>query len=367
MKLIFTIIILISVQTSILFAQKEDVITGETLTAEDLHNYLTNPSIRAKYNNDPYDNNREEKLKGKMPYVSGEILNPGQAYVDKLMKRSVTVKEFLPSGKGGDAKFMGAFQYSGYSLSDIVKDYVISKINSEEFGLPLDMYVIVENDKGESAVFSWGELFFSGSQHDIILATHVQPVFPTHDDDQRWSSPQKIRLVAANDYLTVRNIEQPSKIILRSFPKSFPGHKGLKPIYAPELQIFGIDGKEVIIKDQDIINEKEIEYNTVFFGLHKGIKGGRSFKGIPFADVLNHCFSFSDEDLQHGLIGIAAKDAYRVVFSLSELLNRTDMAETLMIDSGENEDGRFIIRPGSDFFADRHLKGAKIGYIITAE
>ena len=43
------------------------------------------------------------------------------------------------------------------------------------------------------------------------------------------------------------------------------------------------------------------------------------------------------------------------------------MEETLLIDTGDDENGRFIIRPGSDFFADRHLKGAMLGYILFPE
>ncbi|MBN1387657.1 MAG: hypothetical protein JW965_04375 [Bacteroidales bacterium] len=347
-------------------AQDPDVISGETLKPEYLQNYLDNPVIRAQYNNDPYDNDRAVKLKGNMPYVSGEILNHGQAYVDKLLKRTVVVKEYFPAKRNGKPEFRGAFQYIGYSLSDIVKDYVVSKYNKGEFGLTSDIFVIVENDRGNRAVFSWGELFFTTHNHDIILATHVQPIFPVASDE-KWTLPEKTRLVASNDYITVRNIDQPSKIIIRSFPQSFPGSRGLRPLFSPEIEIRGPGNKTTVIDNSMTVNDLRVSHDLVFFGMHKGLRSIDNYTGVPLAEVLRQRFSFTNDDLARGMIAIGAKDAYRVVFSLSEILNRTDMAEVILLDEPDDEDGRFMVHPGIDFFADRHLKGAKLAYIILIE
>lgn len=347
-------------------AQDPDIISGETLKPGELQNYLTNPVIRARYNNDPYDNERAVRLDGKMPYVSGEILNPGQAYIDELQLRTVVVKEYFPAKASSVPEFRGAFQYTGYSLSDIVKDYVVSKYNKSEFGLNTDVFVVVENDKGDRAVFSWGELFFAQDNHDIILATHVQPIFPTASDD-KWPLPEKIRLVASNDYISVRNIDRPSKITIRSFPESFPGSRGIRPLYSPVVEIKGPDDKINIIEDIETGKDVVLSHDLVFFGLHKGLKGPRNYTGVPLSDVLKRKFTFSSDDLARGMIAIGAKDAYRVVFTLSEILNRTDMAEVLLLDEPDSEDGRFIVHPGADFFADRHLKGAKLAYVMILE
>ncbi|MDT8400264.1 MAG: hypothetical protein RQ743_01100 [Bacteroidales bacterium] len=347
-------------------AQDPDVISGETLKPGELQNYLDNPAIRARYNNDPYDNERAVKLDGKMPYVSGEILNPGQAYVDELQLRTVVVKEYFPAKANSTPEFRGAFQYTGYSLSDIVKDYVVSKYNKSEFGLNTDVFVVVENDKGDKAVFSWGELFFTQDNHDIILATHVQPIYPTASDD-KWPLPEKIRLVASNDYITVRNIDRPSKIIIRSFPESFPGSKGIRPLFSPTIEIKGPEDKITVVDDPETGKDLIITHNLVFFGMHMGLRGTRNFTGIPLSEVLKQKFSFSEADLARAMIAIGAKDAYRVVFTLSEIMNRTDMAEVLLLDEPDDEDGRFIVHPGADFFADRHLKGAKLAYIMVIE
>ncbi len=366
MRRIYYLLIIMFLSLSALMAQEPDMISGETITQEYLQNYLDNPVIRARYNNDPFDNERAVKLDGKMPYVSGELLNPGQAYVHELEERSVVVKEYFPRRKGRDPEFQGAFQYKGYSLSDIIKDYIVSKNNKGEFGLNTDLYVIVENDKGESAVFSWGELFYTNHNHDIILATHVQPVFPTASDDE-WPLPDDIRLVASNDMVSVRNIDKPSKIIIRSFPRSFPGNKGLRPLFSPEIEINSPGNKKSVIDNAETESDIFLSHDLVFFGTHKGIKGPRRYTGVPLSEILRDKYDFSDQDLAKGLIAIGAKDAYRVVFSFSEVMNRSDMAEVMLLDEGDDEDGRFQVHPGADFFADRHLKGAKLAYIFFIE
>lgn len=123
-------------------------------------------------------------------------------------------------------------------------------------------------------------------------------------------------------------------------------------------------GINFIIQKQECLNKNIVSHKTVFFGLSRGFKGGQIFSGTPLSDILLESYNFSSEDIRSGLIAFGAKDAYRIVFSISELINRCDMEETLLVDAGDHENGRFIIRPGSDFFADRHLKGAKQGYIL---
>lgn len=342
-------------------AQKVDAISGETIKTESLHLFLESDSIRALYNNDAFDNIPLRELTGNIPEVRGEILNPGVPVSEHLLIRTVTVKEFLPSAESAEPIFKGAFQYYGYSLADLLRDFVISKKNVEEFKQSTDLFIVVENAEGEKAVFSWGELYYSASGNDIILATGVQAIFPK-SEELRWELPSNTKLVAANDYLSVRNINQPVSITIRSFSQSFPGHKGLRPLYSPEIKLSGPDIK-FTIKDQEIINKNTTSHNTVFFGLSRGFKGGRKFSGTPLSDVLNEAYKFDIEDIKTGVIAFGALDAYRVVYSISEIINRTDMAETLLIDVGDDEDGRFIIRPGSDFFADRHIKAPALGYI----
>jgi hypothetical protein len=185
--------------------------------------------------------------------------------------------------------------------------------------------------------------------------------------DERWPLPDRTRLVASNDFITVRNIDQPSKIIIRSFPESFPGSKGLRPLFSPEIEVKGPGNKTTVIDNSISGNDLEVSHDLVFYGMHKGLRGINTYTGVPLDEILRQKFNFTNDDLARGMIAIGAKDAYRVVFSLSEILNRTDMAEVILLDEPDNEDGRFIVHPGIDFFADRHLKGAKLAYIMLVE
>jgi hypothetical protein len=49
-------------------------------------------------------------------------------------------------------RFIGAYRYDGYSLYDILNHLILKKKNEAEFPPIIDMYVKVENDRGESVV-----------------------------------------------------------------------------------------------------------------------------------------------------------------------------------------------------------------------
>jgi hypothetical protein len=344
----------------VMTAQNPDAISGATLKVEYLDQYNADYGVRAYYNNDNFDNAPWTPLTGILPVLEGEILNPGQARFWECDPRTVYVKESVRNAKG-EPEFVGSFRYRGYSLADLVKDVVVEKANKEEYNLRVDMYVVVENDRGESAVFSWGELFYSKRGQDIIFATEVAPIFPSADDT-RWESPTEYRIVAANDMFAVRYIDNPVRIIIKSCPVSFPGEKGLKPIYSPELTIH-MNSESVAI-DRIPRQSGEMGFETAFFGGHMGFKYITEFRGYPLKDVLLDNFSFTDEEIRTGVLAVAAKDSYRVVWSLAEILNRADAEHVLLQDYGKDEDGRFIILPSADFFADRRLKAASIAYII---
>ncbi len=65
----------------------------------------------------------------------------------------------------------------------------------------------------------------------------------------------------------------------------------------------------------------------------------------------------SPEVLQKGIAVIAGVDGYRAAFTLSELVNRNDQEEMLVIDrKDEQGSGRFSLFPAADFFSDRAIK-----------
>ncbi|MEE4115736.1 MAG: hypothetical protein V2I37_06185 [Marinilabiliaceae bacterium] len=339
-------------------AQDPDAVSGATSSAGMAS---WNPMLQRAYNNDNFDNVALKPLKLTIPFVEGEISNPGYTDFGNILQREVIVKE-VAEGKNGELEFKGVFNYRGYPLSDLLEDFVVDKKNKAEFPVETDLVIVISNDRGESAAFSWGEIFMSKRGKDIMLATAVAPVFPTKTDDT-WPVPANCKIIAGSDFHTLRNIESPTKIEFRSFPQSFPGEKGFEPLYSASITLEKDARKIKITKIPEGLNKRS--FPTAFFGLHKGFKEIKTFEGYPLKEVLEACFDFTASDLQHGILAVGAKDAYRCVYSLSEIMNRQDLESVLIIDLGEDDHGRFKIFPAAEVFADRQLKGASLAYILN--
>ena len=62
-------------------------------------------------------------------------------------------------------------------------------------------------------------------------------------------------------------------------------------------------------------------------------------------------------NLQKDLVVIVGKDGYRSAFTLSEIMNRNDQAEILLVPcENEKDGGKYRIFPSCDFFSDRAVK-----------
>jgi hypothetical protein len=110
--------------------------------------------------NNFYDNTKTYQFPVKELTVEGEISNPGKVNYLVLKKHTVIVKETLLDSAGKD-KFVGAYRCDGYSLFDILERRFLQKINSEEFKPIIDMYVEIENGRGEKVLFNWAiNLFY---------------------------------------------------------------------------------------------------------------------------------------------------------------------------------------------------------------
>jgi hypothetical protein len=70
--------------------------------------------------------------------------------------------------------------------------------------------------------------------------------------------------------------------------------------------------------------------------------------------VLEKDFEFNRKNIRSGYFVISGADGYRIAVSFSELFNRNDQTDFLIIDKGENtKKGRFRLFPAADFFSDR--------------
>ena len=65
----------------------------------------------------------------------------------------------------------------------------------------------------------------------------------------------------------------------------------------------------------------------------------------------------SAANLKTGLFVVAAPDGYRAVFTYSEIFNRNDQAEVLIVPAGgTKQQGAFLLYPAADFFSDRSIR-----------
>ena len=163
--------------------------------------------------NDFYDDAPTVKLKGSTKIlVTGELQKDVTIDVTRLPKHSITVKETtLTEGKVG---FTGAYRYDGYSIYDILDGVLLKKKNEAEFPPIIDLYVEITNDRGESVVFSWGEIYYPVNRHRLIIATSVARIVPSKAKDL-WPLPAETKIVAGNDLITSRNISNPVKITVK--------------------------------------------------------------------------------------------------------------------------------------------------------
>lgn len=304
--------------------------------------------------NDFYDDAPTSPLKGSTKIlVTGEVQKEMTIDITRLPKHSITVKETtLNEGK---VNFTGAYRYDGYSIYDILDKVVLKKKNEAEFPPIIDLYIEITNDMGETALFSWGEIYYPVNRHCLLIATSVARIVPSKAKDL-WPLPVETKIVAGNDLVTSRNISNPVKITVKSLDSKYPVSKGMNPLYSETMRIC-VNGKQRALLTQLPDGLDSETYQTVFYGRGMGIHGTTPFSGSRLAELLNSFYQLSAEALRKGLVVIAGVDGYRAAFTLSEIVNRNDQQEVLIIDRDNYEGaGRFSLFPAGDFFSDRAIK-----------
>lgn len=314
--------------------------------------------------NDFYDNAETFLLPLGAIRLEGEIENPGMVDFSKLPIHSVIVKETLLSENGD--QFVGAYRYDGFALYDILNLAILNKKNKEEFNPIIDLFVQIENEEGDKVNISWGELFYPNHLNEIIIANRVMRIVPSKTKNL-WPLPEMRKLVVKSDLITERNILNPSKITIKSYPKSFVTVKGLKPLDSPKIDFY-IENKKVDSYTDYPKDLPLVTYNTIFYGRGRGIHSTQPFNGVKLKDVLSKHLELNQKNIREGLFVVAAKDGYRGVFTFSEVMNRNDQSEILLIYRPESiEDGIFQLFPACDFFSDRAIKGINEIYFSVSE
>lgn len=354
--------ILLSLATFALIIVGFSCCTNDSNTVGNLQNQTNNPIIEADTidaTNNFYDNADTYTLKTNNIQVSGEISNPGDVDFSTLPLHSIIVKETL-LGEDGDS-FIGAFRYDGYSLYDILNEYHLDKKNAKDFKPIIDLFVEVENDKGERVVISWGEIYYPNHLNEILIATKVMRIVPSKTNEL-WELPVDSKLVVISDLITERNISNPTKITVKSYSKDLVVEKGKSPLYSPTVDFYIENEKiETLTENPSDINEQSV--HTIFYGRGRGIHSTQPFTGISLKNYSNNHIKRTQKALREGIFVAAADDGYRGVFSYSEICNRNDQAEVLLIcNPDKKHNGIFRLFPSCDFFSDRAIKGLNAIY-----
>ena len=316
-------------------------------------------------NNNFYDNEETYSLPGSEIEIAGEVENPGKVDLSILLKRSVIVKETVLNDDGSNS-FVGAYRYDGYSLFDILNDRLIKKKNSAEFRPIIDLYVEIENKKGEKIVLSWGEIYYPNFLNNSIIATDVMRIVPSKSKDL-WPLPTERKLIIATDLITERNISNPIKITVKSFDRHFPVNREMNPLYSPEIAIYQNGVKDEILKDEMKDQQKET-LHTIFYGKGRGIHTTQPFSGYYIKNILAKKWSFSKINLRTGLVTMVGIDGYRSVYTFSEIMNRNDQSEILLVPCQDEKDGgAYRIFPSCDFFSDRAVKAVSEIHFTNSE
>lgn len=303
--------------------------------------------------NDFYDNEPIVNLPGsKVVEISGEVAQPVTVTLSTLPVRSVIVKETRI--EQGEIRFTGAYRYDGISLYDLLNQVKVIKKNAADFKPVIDQYVVVYNAAGDSVVFSWGELFYPVQRHQILIANQVMRIVPGKTKD-KWPLPVISRIIVGSDLITERNISDPVKIVVRSMNVNYKVDRLVK-LWAPEMTIEGVDNKSYILKELPA-GLIRYEFKHVFYGRGMGIHGITQTKGVYLKDLFSADLPADVDLIRNGLFAVAGLDGYRCAVTWSELMNRNDNAEVMIMDENNYEGaGKFSCLITADFFSDRAIK-----------
>lgn len=301
----------------------------------------------------------EKRLETSDLIVKGEVRTTGKVDLSKYYKREVFVRETIINDNNVP-EFVGAFRYKGYSLFDLLNPYIPDKKNAEIFSPAIDIFIIIENDKGESVAFSWSEIYHTINPHQILIATEVAPINPFRREVE-YKTGKSWKLISANDLYSNRFLENPVSITIRSFDKrNYPIIRDLDPMYSPDTQIV-FDGGKTFTIPRITDSTEFIRYHSTFFGMGMGYHGNHPFIGLSLSTLLDDSIQLSDKEwIRKGLVCCASVDGFRSVFSYSELFNRADQVDPMLsIPHNPYDGGYYRIFIPSDFYADRSVKSLK--------
>ncbi len=302
--------------------------------------------------NSLFDKSAQKTFDVKTIDVEGEVDSPGLVDLEPLPLRSIPVKELAEDN--GRQVFKGAYWFSGYALCDVLNVKKLHKAAGNNFAPPIDAYVIIENALGGKVVVSWGELYYTRDGGNILIAKSVRAIDPANGKT-KWPLPENPRLICGNDRLNVRYLNNPTKISVRSYLGTLATKKP-DNTYSPEVKIVTPELSASVADMGPAVEMRK--YGIVGYGHGGGFKEVQSVTGFLVKDVLAAKVNVSGIGLAKTIVVVSSKDSYRSVFSASEILDRNDNQEFLLIDRKDAQEGRYSLFV-NDFFLDRNVKAVE--------
>ncbi|PKP48889.1 MAG: hypothetical protein CVT92_15690 [Bacteroidetes bacterium HGW-Bacteroidetes-1] len=311
-----------------------------------------------------YHKTDETSLKVGDLIVEGEVQNPGKVNLENIYKREVFYKQSIPVDST-NVNFIGAYRYRGYSLFDLLNGFIVQKKNVETFRPLTDLYIIIENEKGENVTFSWAEIYLTVIPHQIIIATEAAPIEP-YKREVAYPVGGNWKIIAASDLFAYRELDNPVKITVKSFDKKeFVINRNLDDSFSPKVDVT-INDELFLTIDTLFQSDLQLEYKSVFYGMGMGYHPEPVFKGLELMPLIGQQMTMVSKDwIRKGLVCFVGFDGYRVVYSYSELFNRVDQVKPILaIPEKKSKSGYFRIYHPISFYADMSAKNLAEIYIF---
>ena len=294
---------------------------------------VTNPEKQSidslDMTNNFYDNTETLPLPVKELIIEGEIANPGKVdFSDFPYIRLLLRKPFLTVQEETDLLALTVTMVI-HCLIFLTKGYL--KSQTAKSLIRLLIFISKLKMRKVKRLYSAGVKYtILVNLHKIIIATSVSRIVPSKTKEL-WPLPVESRIVAASDLVTERNISSPVKITVKSYPVSLTVNRELSPLYSQQIDLFSAFRKRLVRLTIFLRDLNNVTFNTIFYGRGKGIHSTSPFSGILLKDLLLKYYPVSRENLRSGIFCIAGIDGYRCAVSYSELFNRNDQQEFLLI------------------------------------
>jgi hypothetical protein len=275
--------------------------------------------------------------------------------------------------------FFGDFECRGVPLSVLIS-LAGPRKESSSFLRPTDLAIVVHNDSGQRALFSYGELLFR-PPGDVVLAFEAEPMMPKRSCDSchanrsghNWREalkrkPVLPRLVSSRDLDADRSLEGVTSIeVVELFsPETPPKSKGeSQPARSQAIEIR--DGSALLATARSLAPYVRRSVHALEVGDAMGYHGEVRCEGALLTDVLSAAKAPSGPDIGYVL---AAVDGYRALLSSAELFSAAQAPPILVADRCNGQpladEGIFKVIVANDTIAERWVKSVASINIVRA-